>query len=73
MYIYISWASQVALVVKNPPINTGEETRVQSLGQGDNLEGMKPTPAFLPRESHGQRSLVGYIVHGVTNSQTQLK
>ena len=24
-------------------------------------------------ESHGQRSLVGYIVHKVTKSQTQLK
>ena len=22
------------------------------------------TPVFLPEESHGQRSLVGYIVHG---------
>ena len=22
---------------------------------------MKPTPVFLPGESHGQRSLVGYI------------
>ena len=29
------------------------------------------TPIFLPRKSHGQRSLVG-IVYGVTKSQTQL-
>ena len=29
-----------------------------------------PTPIFLPRESHGQRSLVGYS-HGVTKSQTR--
>ena len=29
----------------------------------------QPTPVFLPRESHGQRSLVG-IVHGVANSWT---
>ena len=30
-------------------------------GQEDPLEeGMQPTPAFLPGESHGQRSLVGY-------------
>ena len=28
----------------------------------------QPIPVFLPRESHGQRSLVGYIVHGVTES-----
>ena len=32
----------------------------------------QPTPVFLPREFRGQRSLVGYIVHGVTESQTQL-
>ena len=25
---------------------------------------------FLPGESHGQRSLVGYIAHGVAKSQT---
>ena len=25
----------------------------------------EPTPVFLPGESHGQRSLVGYTVHGV--------
>ena len=32
----------------------------------------QPTPIFLPRESHGQRSLVGYIVHEVAKSWTQL-
>jgi len=31
-----------------------------------------PTPVFLPGESHGQRSLVGYS-HGVMKSQTQLR
>ena len=30
------------------------------------------TPVFLPEESHGQRSLVGYS-HGVTKSQTWLR
>ena len=33
----------------------------------------QPAPVFLPGESHGQRSLVGYTVHRVTKSQTQLK
>ena len=28
-------------------------------------KGMQPTPVFLPGKSHGQRSLVGYTVHGV--------
>ena len=32
----------------------------------------QPTPVPLPGKSQGQRSLVGYTVHGVTNSQTQL-
>ena len=31
-----------------------------------------PTPVFLPGELHGQKSLVGYIVHGVAKSQTRL-
>ena len=30
------------------------------------------TPLFLPGESHGWRSLAGYIVHGVAESRTQL-
>ena len=33
----------------------------------------QPTPAFLPGESHGQRSLTGYIIHKVTKSWTQPK
>ena len=38
-----------------------QEIRVWSLGQEDPLEEeMQPTPVFLPGESHGQRSLVGY-------------
>ena len=38
-----------------------QETQVQSLSQEDPLEKeMAITPIFLPRKSHGQRSLVGY-------------
>ena len=41
-------------------------TQVQSLGQEDPLdEEMAPTPVFLPGKSRGQRSLAGFIVHGV--------
>ena len=32
----------------------------------------QPTLVLLPGESHRQRSLVGYIVHGVAKSRTQL-
>ena len=35
------------------------KTRVRSLGQED-----QPTPVFLPGESHGQGSLVGYSPWG---------
>ena len=45
--------------VKNQP--STQETKVWSLGQEDPLEETgQPTPVFLPGESHGQRSLVGY-------------
>ena len=38
---------------------------VQSLGGADPLEGSwQPTLVFLPGESHGQRSLVGYSLWG---------
>ena len=43
-----------------------QKTWIQSLGEEDPLEKeWQPTPVFLPRESHGQRSLAGYS-HGVT-------
>ena len=55
-------ASQVAQPVKNPPARQEtQETRVQPLGQEDPLEeGIATHSVFLPGESHGQRSLVGY-------------
>ena len=48
--------------VKNlPAVQETQETRIQSLGQEDPLEEEKQTTwVFLPGESHGQRSLVGY-------------
>jgi len=37
------------------------KTQVRSLSWEDPLEeDMQPTPVFLPGESHGQRTLVGY-------------
>ena len=50
------------LVVKNPPVNA-EDIRDAGLIPGwEDLpeEGTQPTAVFLPGESHGQRSLVGY-------------
>ena len=48
----------VAQTVKN--LHAMQETQVRSLGQEDPLEkGMATHSVFLPREFHGQRSLVG--------------
>jgi len=55
-------------VVKSLPI---QEMRIQSLGGEDPLEKeMATLPVFLPGESHGQRSLVGYIPWGCKESDT---
>ena len=44
-----------------------QEMQVQSLGQEDTLKKETATiPVSSPEKSHGQRSLVGYIVQGVT-------
>ena len=52
-------ASLVAQTVKELPAM--KETQIGSLDWEDPLErAWQPTPVFLPRESHGQRSLVGY-------------
>ena len=49
-------------VVKNPPANARDiGDVVWSLDGEDPLkEEKEPTPVFLPGESHGQKSLVGY-------------
>ena len=61
-----SWASQVALVVKNPPANAGGmicafDPWVRKIPW---RRKWNPTPVFLPREFHRQRSLVGYSPQG---------
>ena len=62
-------ASLVAQMVKNPPAM--QETWVQSLAWGDPLgRAWQPTPVFLPGESHGRRSLVGYSSRGCKELDT---
>ena len=61
-----SWEAQL---VKNLPIMW--ETWVQFLDMKDRLEkGMATHSVFLPGESHGQRSLVGYSPWGRKESDT---
>ena len=54
--------SQVTIVVKNPPANSGEIRDVGSilgLGRSPWRRKCQPTTVFLSGESHGQRSLAG--------------
>ena len=64
-------ASQAALVVKNPPANAGDIQDEFSPWNGKIpwRRAWQPTPIFLPRESHGQRSLAA-TVHGITKTWT---
>ena len=56
------WASQVALVVKNPPANAGDKRSGFDpwLGMIPWRRSWQPTPVFLPEERKGQRTLMGY-------------
>ena len=54
-------------------IDLGDVGSIPCLGKISWRSTQQPTPVFFPRESHGQRSLVGYIVHRVTKSQIPLK
>ena len=56
------WVSQVALVLKNPSANAGNRRDVGLIPGVEKIlqrRGWRPTQAFLPVESHGQRSLAG--------------
>ena len=64
-----NWASLVAHRLKRLPAMW--ETSVLSLGWEDPLEKeIATTPVFLPGESHGRRSLVGYSPRGRKESDT---
>ena len=65
-------ASQVALVVKNPPTNA-EDVRLQFdpwVGKISWRRAWQPTPVFVPGESHAQRNLMGYSPWGCKESDT---
>ena len=67
LYCVCVRASLLAQMVKNLPAM--QETQVQSLGQEIPWRReWLPTPAFLPGESHGQRSLMGYSPWGLKES-----
>ena len=53
------WGFQVVLVAKNPPANGGDSGLIPGSGKCPE-EGMVTHSTILPRESHGQKRLVGY-------------
>ena len=59
-------------VVKNLPAKAGDiRDRFDPwVGKVPWRRAWQPTPVFLPRESHGQRSLVGYSPWGCKESDT---
>ena len=62
-----SGVSQVALAVKNLPANARDVIdtgSIPGLGRFPWRRAWQPATVFLPRESHGQRSLVGYSPWG---------
>ena len=67
------WASQVVLVVNNPPANSGDVRDMGSIpgsGRSPREKARQPTLVFFPGESPGQRSLVGYSPLGHKESDT---
>ena len=67
--VRLVWASLVAQRLKRLPAI--QETWVPSLGREDPWRRKwQPTPIFLPGESHGWRSLVGYSPRGHKESDT---
>ena len=67
------WGVHVGSMIKNPLANEGDMRHVWSWVRKIPWRGAwQPTPEFLPGESHGQRSLVGYSAWG-HKSWTQLK
>ena len=67
-HLLVQWASQVALVVKNIPVNAGDVKRCGFDPWTRNIPWRRkwqPTPVFLPGKSHEPRNLAGDS-HGVT-------
>ena len=61
----------MALVVKNPPAKAEDVRDMGSIpetGKIPRRKARKPTPVFLPGESPGLRSLVGYSPQGLKES-----
>ena len=72
-YIWNIGASQVAIVVNNPPANAGRYKRREFNPWFRKIpcrRAQQSAPIFLPGESHGQRNLAGYSPWGRKQSDT---
>ena len=68
---HLSWASQVVLVVKNPPADAGDIRDIVLIpGSGRSPGGGHGNLVFLSGEHNGQRSLASYSPWGCTESDT---
>ena len=61
-------ALEVAPVLRNLPANAGDVRDNPWVGKIPWRRAWQPTPVFMPGESHGQRSLVGYTPWGYKES-----
>ena len=57
-------------MVKNMPASAGDMASIAGLGRFLWRRPWQPTPVFLPGESYGQRSLVGYGPQGCKELDT---
>ena len=63
-------ASLVAQMVKESSCNSGDSGLIPGWGRSPWRRQWQSTPAFLPREFHGQKSLAGYSPWDHTESDT---
>ena len=71
--IFYEWASQVELVVKNPPADADRYWRQGLQAWVEKIpwrRAWQPTPVFFPGEAHGHRILAGYSPRGHKESDT---
>ena len=62
--------SLVVQSTRNPPAYAGDLGSIPGCGKIPWRRKWQPTPVFLPGESHGRRSLVGYSPRGRKESDT---
>ena len=67
---YVFQASLVAQMVKNLTAMQETQGSIPGSGRSPGEGNGKPTPVFLPRESHGQRSLACYRTWSCKESDT---